>query len=80
MLWPSSTVFINRTQFTRLHPSVLLSIWLYSRFRPPRKRTRASARLAASAPAGASQLTTLSLPSESTDHFVISPEFLANVD
>eukprot|EP00965_Chrysotila_dentata_P044316 1473495-Pleurochrysis_carterae.AAC.2 len=47
---------------------------------PAAVQTRASARLAASAPAGASQPTTLSLPSESADHYVVSPELLANVD
>eukprot|EP00965_Chrysotila_dentata_P026167 867642-Pleurochrysis_carterae.AAC.1 len=47
---------------------------------PANVQTRASARLAASGASGASQRALFTLPSDSDDHFVVSPEYLANVD
>eukprot|EP00965_Chrysotila_dentata_P136912 4528561-Pleurochrysis_carterae.AAC.1 len=47
---------------------------------PANLQTRANARLAVSGTSGASRPALLALPSDSDDHLVVSPEYLANVD
>eukprot|EP00965_Chrysotila_dentata_P058965 1957311-Pleurochrysis_carterae.AAC.1 len=82
MLCPSSTVSINRIQFTRLPLSTLLSIWLYRPgFQPPFKPAPARDLWRARPPALHSQphcRFLLNQPITSLSHLSFSPTLIVS--